>query len=399
MTLSRLRLSVADARGLAEGALRGMGYHNDEARIIADHVTDAAMCGYEYSGPAKILNVFESEHRLPRRSMKVLRETEVSLAFDGGNNVGMLALFHAAQATIKKTAAHGIALVSVTDAWMSGRGAYYVEMIAKHGLVAIHTASSSRLVAPPGGIRPVLGTNPIAIAVPSSRGPIVLDMGTSAYMMTEVMLRERLGELLPEGVALGPGGEPTRDPKAARRGALLPFGGYKGFALALMMQALGLLAGSGSDAESAYGYLFIAFRPDLFGPADAFERQVTQLIERIKATPRRPGVDDIRIPSERAFRSRERALHEGLEIDWYSMRSSHCTRGKERRSDVSCDLWFPKIPSSRIGRARQKSQVVQKLGYQGRRLGGCFAHTVSTVEPTVLRDSSSRCACSASFSG
>jgi len=247
--------------------------------------------------------------------MKVLRETEVSLAFDGGNNVGMLALFHAAQATIKKTAAHGIALVSVTDAWMSGRSAYYVEMIAKTGLVAIHTVASSRLVAPPGGIRPVLGTNPLAIAVPSSREPIVLDMGTSAYMMTGVMLRERLGELLPEGVALGPGGEPTRDPALARRGALLPFGGYKGFGLALMMQALGLLAGTGSDAESGYGYLFIAFRPDLLGPADIFERQVTQLIERVKATPRQAGVDDIRIPSERAFRSRERLLREGLEID------------------------------------------------------------------------------------
>src|SRR5947208_10036214 len=175
MTLDRLRLTITNEDVLAAGAFRGLGYHNDEARIIADHVIDAAMCGYEYSGLAKILNVFESEHfRLPRRSMKVLRETKVSLAFDGGNNVGMLALFHAAQATIKKTAAYGIALVSVTDAWMSGRGAYYVEMIAKHGLVAIHTASSSPLVAPHGGIRPVLGTNPIAIAVPSSRGPIVL---------------------------------------------------------------------------------------------------------------------------------------------------------------------------------------------------------------------------------
>src|SRR5262252_7175322 len=119
MSLGRLRLSVADARDMAEGALRGIGYCNDEAHIIADHVIDAAMCDYEYSGLAKILNVFESEHvRLPRRSMKVLRETEVSLAFDGGNNVGMLALFHAAQATIKKTAAHGVALVTVTDAWM-----------------------------------------------------------------------------------------------------------------------------------------------------------------------------------------------------------------------------------------------------------------------------------------
>jgi LDH2 family malate/lactate/ureidoglycolate dehydrogenase len=312
----RLRLSVADARDLAQGALRGIGYRDDEARIIADHVIDAAMCGYEYSGLAKILNVAESEHfRLPRRSMKVLRETEVSLAFDGGNNVGMLALFHAAQATIEKTAVHGIALVSVIDAWMSGRSAYYVEMIAKHRLVAIHTAASPPLVAPPGGLRAVLGTNPIAIAIPSSRGPIVLDMGTSAYMMTEVTLRGRLGELLREGVALGPGGEPTRDPAAARRGALLPFGGYKGFGLALMMQALGLLAGSGLDAESDYGYLFVAFRPDLLGPTDAFERRLTALIERIKATPRQPGVDEIRIPSERAFRAREHALREGLEVD------------------------------------------------------------------------------------
>ena len=91
MTLGRLRLSVADARDLAEGALRGIGYHNDEARIIADHVIDAAMCGYEYSGLAKILNVFENQHfRLPRRSMKVLRETE---AFDGGNNSACLLSF------------------------------------------------------------------------------------------------------------------------------------------------------------------------------------------------------------------------------------------------------------------------------------------------------------------
>ena len=316
MAPGRINLSVAEARDLAEGALRGVGFDDEEARIIADHVVDAALCGYEYSGLAKILNILESEHfKLPRRPIKVLRETDVSLAFDGGNNVGMLSLFYAAEATIKKAAAHGIALISVTDAWMSGRSAYYVEMIANAGLVAIHTAASSRLVAPPGGVRAVLGTNPIAIAVPSSRGPIVLDIGTSAYMMTEVMLRERLGELLPEGVAIGPDGKPTRDPALARRGALLPFGGYKGFGLALMIQALGLLAGSGSDQVCDSGYLFIAFRPNLIGPAEVFNRRVRQLIEGIKATSRQPGIDEIRIPSERAFRSRERALREGLNID------------------------------------------------------------------------------------
>ena len=82
-----------------------------------------------------------------------------------------------------------------------------------------------------------------------------------------------------------------------------------------MIQALGLLAGSGSEQESDYGYLFIAFRPDLLGIADVFNRQVTQLVDRIKATPRQAGIDEIRIPSERAFRSRERALREGLTFD------------------------------------------------------------------------------------
>ena len=192
MALERTHLSVVEARELAEGALRGIGYDEEAARIIADHVIDAALCGYEYSGLPKILNLPESaSFKLPRRPMKVLRETDVSAAYDGGNNVGMLALFHAAEATIRKAQAHGMALVSVNDAWMSGRSAYFVEMIAKAGLVAIHTAASSRLVAPPGGIEAVLGTNPVAIAIPSSRGPIVLDIGTSAFMMTELMLRER----------------------------------------------------------------------------------------------------------------------------------------------------------------------------------------------------------------
>src|SRR6266446_9904124 len=143
MSPDRIRLSVAEAREHSERALRGIGYDADEARIIADHVIDAALCGYEYSGLAKILNITESEHfKLPRQPMRVLRETDVSIAFDGGNNVAMLSLFYAAEATIKKAAAHGIALVSVNDAWMSGRSAYYVEMIAKAGLVAIPTASS-----------------------------------------------------------------------------------------------------------------------------------------------------------------------------------------------------------------------------------------------------------------
>jgi L-2-hydroxycarboxylate dehydrogenase (NAD+) len=312
----RIHLSVAEARALGEAALAGLGYESGEARIIAAHVIDAALCGYEYSGLAKILNIPEhARFKLPRRPLSVLHETQISTLYDGGNNVGMLALDYATDAVIAKAQRNGMAVVGLTNSWVSGRSAYYVERIARADLVAIHTASSSRAVAPLGGLRPILGTNPIAFALPAAHDVVVFDMGTSAFMMTELALRERLGQLLPEGVAIDPAGKPTRDPSEAKRGALLPFGAHKGFGLALMVQALGVLAGSALDVDRDNGYLFIVLKPDLLRPLDTFKREMTELIERVKATPRQPGVNEIRIPSEQAFRNRARLLREGLEID------------------------------------------------------------------------------------
>jgi LDH2 family malate/lactate/ureidoglycolate dehydrogenase len=316
MSPDRIRLSVAEAREHSERALRGIGYDAEEARIIADHAIDAALCGYEYSGLAKLLNI--PEHRRfkgPRGPMRVLRETDVSTLYDGGNNVGMLVMYHATRAAIEKAATRGVAIIGVTNSWMSGRSAYYVEMIAKADLVGIHTASSARSVAPFGGARAALGTNPIAFGMPSSHGPMIFDMGTSAFMGTDQAFRERLGQLLPEGVAVDAEGQPTRDPAMARLGALLPFGGYKGFGLALIVQAFGVLAGSALDPDKDDGYLFVVFKPDLLMGLDDFKQQVSELIDRVKATPRQPGVSEIRIPGERALRCRERALREGIEVD------------------------------------------------------------------------------------
>jgi LDH2 family malate/lactate/ureidoglycolate dehydrogenase len=327
MPADRIRLTVAGAREHSERALRGIGYDAEEARIIADHAIDAALCGYEYSGLAKLLNI--PEHRRfkrPRYAMKVRRETEISTLYDGGNNVGMLVMYHAARAAIDKAAARGIAVVGVTNSWMSGRSAYYMEMVAKADLVGIHTAASARSVAPFGGTRPALGTNPIAFGLPSSRGPVVLDMGTSAFMGTDLAYRARVGQLLAEGVAVDVEGRPTRDPAEARLGALLPFGGYKGFGLAFIVQALGVLAGSALDPDKDDGYLFVVLKPELLIDPDAFKLQISALIDRIKATPRQPGGDEIRIPGERAFRSREQALRDGIEIDrvvYESLKSLH----------------------------------------------------------------------------
>lgn len=310
----RVRLSAAEAQTLAEQALAKIGYDAEEARIIADHVVDAALCGYEYSGLPKILNVAEHRQlRKPRRPMRVLCETPVSALFDGGNNNGMVAMYRATQVAIAKAREHGIAVVGVNNSWVSGRSAHYVEMVARAGLIGIHSVSSRIHVAAPGSRGPATGTNPIAFAFPTLHEPLVVDVGTSAFMGTDLIFQERRKAVLPEGVAIDAQGRPTRDPEQVH--AILPFGGYKGFALALAMQALGVLAGSGLGEDKTYGYLIMAIKPDLMVRLDDFRRDMSEMLARVKATPRQPGVDEIRLPSERAFRERARALREGIEID------------------------------------------------------------------------------------
>lgn len=316
----RIHMSVAEARVLGEAAMRGAGYDEVDARILTDHVLDAALCGYEYSGLPKLLNVVDApQFGQPRRPVSVLRETAATALLDGGNNSGMIAAYRASEATIERATANGLAIVSLANTWMTGRSAYYCEMIARAGLVAIHTVGSPPSVAPFGGMQRALGTNPIAFGFPTDGDPLVIDMGTSAFMGTDLQFRARLGTPIPEGVALGPNGHPTTDANAARRGALLPFGGpeggYKGFGLALAMDALGALTAGVRQADDVSGYLFIAFKPDLFVAPEDYRHEVTRRIAMIKATPRQTGVDEIRIPGERAYRTRARLLSEGIEID------------------------------------------------------------------------------------
>jgi LDH2 family malate/lactate/ureidoglycolate dehydrogenase len=319
-SVDRIHLAVADAQDLSERAMRGIGFNAEEACILADHVLDAALCGYEYSGLPKLLNIADSpDFKKPRQPLRVVKETSVSALIDGGNNVGMLAIHYAAQAAIERASQHGFAIICLSNSWMSGRSALYCETIARAGFIGIHTVSANPHVAPFGGATRMLGTNPIAFGFPTESDPLVIDMGTSAFMGTDLQFRERLGTPIPKGVALGPDGRPTTDAGEARRGALLPFGGpdggYKGFGLALAMDALGVLCAGARAPDDVRGYLIIAFKPDMFIPLEDYRHELTQRVAAIKAAPRQDGIDEIRIPGERGYRVRERLRRDGIEID------------------------------------------------------------------------------------
>jgi LDH2 family malate/lactate/ureidoglycolate dehydrogenase len=314
-TPDTIRLHVDEAKALGARALHRLGFADDEVRIIVNQLIDNALCGYPFASLPRILAIAQdAKTQQPREPVRVVHETPVSALLDGGNNVGYVAVYRATQVAIEKARAHQFAIVGVHNSYYSGRNAYYMEMIAEAGLVGIHLASGQPRVVPPGGTRPALGTNPLCFGFPSAQGAVIFDMGTAALQWGEVMLHAHLGVPLPDGVGLDKDGRSTRDAGETLLGGVLPFGGHKGFGLSFVVQALGLLAGAALPKGQVqdYGFLFIALDPGLLIPVDQFRRQVSELIEHLKAVPRQPGVEEIRIPSERAFRERERRRIEGL---------------------------------------------------------------------------------------
>lgn len=314
----RIRMSVDDAHALGMDALRRIGFDEGDARIVTDQLIDNALCGYRFASLPRILAIAGDEKtRQPRRPVSVIRETPVSALLDGGNNVGYVAAHRGAETAIAKARAHGLSIVGVCDSYYSGRNAYFVEMMVREGLVGIHTASAKPRVLPPGGTRPALGTNPISIGFPSDDGPVVYDIGTASMMWGEVLLHAHLGWPIEEGIGFDAEGRPTTDAKEVVKGGVVPFAGHKGYGLSFAIQALGLLAGATIPRGQVldYGFLFIAIDPAILLGPGAFPGQMSELVERIKATPRAAGVEEIRIPSERAYRERARRREEGLVFD------------------------------------------------------------------------------------
>ena len=313
-----VRLTEADARAVSMRALGQCGYDETGATIITDQLIDNALCGYPFASLPRILTIAEeARNRQTRAEPAIVRETASAALIDGGNTIGYIAAFRGAEIAAKKARETGLSIVGVYNSFYSGRNAWYVETIVKQNLVAIHTCSASPRVLPPGAKAPLLGTNPISIGFPSTNGPVIWDIGTASVMWGDVQLMARLGHPLPEGTGFDENGEPTTDASRVLKGGVAPWGGHKGYGLSFCIQALGLIAGAalGRGVVNDYGFLFIAIDPGLTQPNNAFQTQMTELVDTIKALPKQDGVDEIRIPSERAFADRTRRRAEGIVFD------------------------------------------------------------------------------------
>lgn len=309
-------LSVEEATALGIKALRAIGQSEEEAKVITAHLVDAALCGYQFAGLPRILTINDHPRtHQPREPVRVVHETDVSAMMDGGNNVGYYSVYQAMQTAIAKAKKSRIAIVGMYRSQMSGRNAYYLEHIAREGLVGIHMATGVHLVLPHGGAKPALGTNPIAFAFPTKNDPFIVDFGTAGMMLGEVILRSRTGQPLPEGIAVDANGQPTTDPHEALKGGVFPFGDHRGYALSLGIQSMCLLAGaSRAYPKQDYAFMFLVFDPEVLMPRSEFDLALHDLIENVRNTPRLNPDESIRIPSERAFREREKNRKLGIPV-------------------------------------------------------------------------------------
>lgn len=309
-----MRLSIAEARRLAEQTFAACGHDAAEAAAIADHILDCELRGLSYGGLPRALSVFErmTAPSFRRGTIEIAHETPLSAMVDGHNNIGYLVGQQAAEICIEKAAASGIAVVGGRDTWHTGMLSYYAEQAAQQGLVAMIASNASPTVAPHGGTEGRFGTNPIAFGFPSAEEPVVWDIGTSLLMHGEVVLAGRLGQKLPEGSAFTAGGEPTCDPAEALKGAIAAWGGHKGSGLAVVVQLLGMLCNVAPMPKGMFGYgcLFVMMRPDLLMPLDEYKANVSKYAEAIRSTRPVPGGQPVRMPYDRSLAERKRRLDE-----------------------------------------------------------------------------------------
>jgi LDH2 family malate/lactate/ureidoglycolate dehydrogenase len=307
-----MQLHVKEAHHLIVRLMSNLGHSETDANLVADHLMDCELRGLQYGGLARAISIAEriTRHGDHRRPIHVRHETPVSAQIDGGDHIGYVVAHRATTIAIEKALASGIAVVGADDTWYTGMLSYYAEMAAAQDLVSIIASNASPWVAPHGATEGRFGTNPMCFGFPSADEPVIWDVGTSAIIHAEVTLAKRLGQQLPEGVAFDSEGQPTRDPAAALAGAFAAWGGHKGSGLGIVVQLLGIMAGSPPIPPdlAKFGFTIIVMRPDLLGPADKFRENVSAYAQAVRtARPVSEG-DAVRMPFDRSRRDRQHRL-------------------------------------------------------------------------------------------
>lgn len=306
------------------------GLKKEEADTVADNLVQAEMRGIHSHGLIQTENyskLMRAKKINPHSQIKIVQDGPGTTVFDADHAPGSVAGKIAMAKTIEKAKKNGVAITTVRNATHFGFAAYYAMDALPENMIGMAFTSTGLAVAPFGGYDKVLGTNPICVAVPAGKKrPIVFDAATSNVAFNKIFFAYTEGKSIPDDWALTKDGKTTTNPADVITGGgpQLPFGGYKGYGLDLivfimttLLSGTSVLDGQGdttAECTDKIGYNFAAIDISRFTNIENFKQNIDITIERIKNSQKREGVQEIFVPGEIEYNNHERQTKEGLFI-------------------------------------------------------------------------------------
>jgi LDH2 family malate/lactate/ureidoglycolate dehydrogenase len=327
--VTEARIPARRLTSFAAAVLAAVGVPDADARLVADSLVTADLWGHQSHGVLRLSWYVDRIRAGVMRAVTTpgtLSDTGALVVVDGHDGIGQVLAAHAAREAAGRARDHGVGVVAVRNSNHFGTAAYFTRMAARDGCVAILTTNASPAMAPWGGRRRTVGTNPWSIAAPAGTHDVmVMDVANTAVARGKVYLARQRGEPIPAGWAIDADGAPTTDPAAAVAGMILPMAGHKGYAISLMMDVLsGVLTGSAfgaavggpyqAERRSGCGHLFIALDVAAFGDPDGFARRMEQLVAEVRSVPPAQGFDEVLYPGELEARAAREHLRAGLSL-------------------------------------------------------------------------------------
>jgi len=310
--------------------LKKLGTKETEARKVADSLVRANMRGIHTHGVKYIKMISE---RIEAGMVKVPTETSILKTsqavtlMDGHDGLGQAAASRAMKTSMDHASRLGVSMTFLRNTNNIGFLSYYTMMAAAEDMIGICACNAAASISLWGGIEPVLGSNPISIAFPTDTVfPLVMDLSVSNVARGKIREAERLGKAIPATWAFGSDGKPTEDPVEALKGCLMPMGGPKGVALAIVVDLLcGLISGSKYSKEvktfhklmgaTGVGAFFLVIDPKEIMEISKLKRLIGEYMVNIKDIKSAEHVSNIYLPGEIENETEARSTKEGIEID------------------------------------------------------------------------------------
>lgn len=327
-----MKVSIESLRSFCIAALEQVGLNAADAQTTADALVTADTMGVFTHGTKLLvgyLNRLRGGGYRAAGKPRIEREGPAWAVIDGDSALGQVGSSFAMQTAIAKAQKVGVAYVALRNTGHIGAAGYYAVLAANAGLIGYVVGNDMPSVAAPGSCGAVLGSNPLAYAVPVLGGdPILLDIATAAVAGGKVYAAHQRGEPIPPTWLIDRQGRPTTDGSLyPHEAALAPMAGHKGYGLALWAEVLSAVLPGGPmtwqvgswifdplDKPSRHNAAFMAIDVAAISPPEKFGQRIQALIDEIHAAPPAVGVDHVLVPGEREWALHRQALKEGISL-------------------------------------------------------------------------------------